>query len=231
MDNGEFNKITTPYLINQIRRSEKGFNLELVNYDTAIYETGTIPEYKSNITQKQTDPAPEIPKDYATKRDVAEAIDNLESGKVPVGKPDIPTLVAAVAGKDGLTLSCVQNGDGIRNTLRAIVFTIDKGDGTTATITANGKTGVYTFDREVDGYPEAGDFSEWSVTARAVSIYGKESDESEAALINVSKYGTWTLAAPVITKRESNRTITLYFQQPTRSDGKALRKYYAPRTD
>lgn len=220
LDNGEFNKITTPYLINQIRRSEKGFNLELVNYDTAIYETGTIPEYKSNITQKQTDPAPEIPKDYATKRDVAEAIDNLESGNVPVGKPDIPTLVAAVAGKDGLTLSCVQNGDGIRNTLRAIVFTIDKGDGTTATITANGKTGVYTFDREVDGYPEAGDFSEWSVTARAVSIYGKESDESEAALINVSKYGTWTLSAPVITKRESNRTITLYFQQPTRSDGK-----------
>lgn len=220
LDNGEFNKITTPYLINQIRRSEKGFNLELVNYDTAIYETGTIPEYKSNITQKQTDPAPEIPKDYATKRDVAEAIDNLESGNVPVGKPDIPILVAAVAGKDGLTLSCVQNGDGIRNTLRAIVYTIDKGDGTTATITANGKTGVYTFDREVDGYPEAGDFLEWSVTARAVSIYGKESDESEAALINVSKYGTWTLSAPVITKRESNRTITLYFQQPTRSDGK-----------
>ena len=220
LDNGEFNKITTPYLINQIRRSEKGFNLELVNYDTAIYETGTIPEYKSNITQKQTDPAPEIPKDYATKRDVADAIDNLESGNVPVGKPDIPTLVAAVAGKDGLTLSCVQNGDGIRNTLRAIVFTINKGDGTTATITANGKTGVYTFDREVDGYPEAGDFSEWSVTARAVSIYGKESDESEAALISVSKYGTWTLSAPVITRRESNRTITLYFQQPTRSDGK-----------
>ena len=220
LDNGEFNKITTPYLINQIRRSEKGFNLELVNYDTAIYETGTIPEYKSNITQKQTDPVPEIPKDYATKRDVAEAIDNLESGNIPVGKPDVPTLVAAVAGKDGLTLSCVQNGDGIRNTLRAIVFTIDKGDGTTATITSNGKTGVYTFDREVDGYPEAGDFSEWSVTARAVSIYGKESDESEAALINVSKYGTWTLAAPVITRRESNRTITLYFQQPTRSDGK-----------
>lgn len=219
LDNGEFNKITTPYLINQIRRSEKGFNLELVNYDTAIYETGTIPEYKSNITQKQTDPAPEIPKDYATKRDVAEAIDNLESGNVPVGKPDIPTLVAAVAGKDGLTLSCVQNGDGIRNTLRAIVFTIDKGDGSTETISVSGRTGTYTFDREVDGYPEKKDLASWSVKARAVNIYGKESADSEALAVLTGNYGTWELAAPVVTKRESNRVITLYFEQPTRSDG------------
>ena len=62
-ENGEFTKVTTEYLINQIRRSDKGFNLELVNYNKAIYDTGTIPDYLPNITQKQTSAPAPIPAD------------------------------------------------------------------------------------------------------------------------------------------------------------------------
>ena len=51
---GEFSKVTTEYLISDIKRSDKGFNLDLVNYNEAIYDSGTIPEYKSNITKKAT---------------------------------------------------------------------------------------------------------------------------------------------------------------------------------
>ena len=218
-DDGEFTKVTTEYLINQIRRSDKGFNLELVNYNEAIYDTGTIPDYLPNITQKQTSTPAPIPADYVTKRELDEVIDNMQSGNIPVGKPDVPTLVVGSAFRDGINLSCVHNTDGLRNDLRAIVFTITKADGTTATISVSGRTATYTFDRTVDLYPEKADLQQWTVSARAVNIYGKESVESEARPVSTALYGTWQLSAPVITKRESNRVITLYFEQPTRSDG------------
>lgn len=218
-ENGEFTKVTTEYLINQIRRSDKGFNLELVNYNEAIYDTGTIPDYLPNITQKQTSAPAPIPADYVTKRELDEVIDNMQSGNIPVGKPDVPTLVVGSAFRDGINLSCVHNTDGLRNDLRAIVFTITKADGTTATISVSGRTATYTFDRTVDLYPEKADLQQWTVSARAVNIYGKESVESEARPVSTALYGTWQLSAPVITKRESNRVITLYFEQPTRSDG------------
>ena len=218
-DDGEFTKVTTEYLINQIRRSDKGFNLELVNYNEAIYDTGTIPDYVPNITQKQTSAPAPIPADYVTKRELDEVIDNMQSGNIPVGKPDVPTLVVGSAFRDGINLSCVHNTDGLRNDLRAIVFTITKADGTTATISVSGRTATYTFDRTVDLYPEKADLQQWTVSARAVNIYGKESVESEARPVSTALYGTWQLSAPVITKRESNRVITLYFEQPTRSDG------------
>ena len=218
-DDGEFTKVTTEYLINQIRRSDKGFNLELVNYNEAIYDTGTISDYLPNITQKQTSAPAPIPADYVTKRELDEVIDNMQSGNIPVGKPDVPTLVVGSAFRDGINLSCVHNTDGLRNDLRAIVFTITKADGTTATISVSGRTATYTFDRTVDLYPEKADLQQWTVSARAVNIYGKESVESEARPVSTALYGTWQLSAPVITKRESNRVITLYFEQPTRSDG------------
>lgn len=218
-DDGEFTKVTTEYLINQIRRSDKGFNLELVNYNEAIYDTGTIPDYLPNITRKQTSAPAPIPADYVTKRELDEVIDNMQSGNIPVGKPDAPTLVVGSAFRDGINLSCVHNTDGLRNDLRAIVFTITKADGTTATISVSGRTATYTFDRTVDLYPEKADLQQWAVSAHAVNIYGKESVESEARPVSTALYGTWQLSAPVITKRESNRVITLYFQQPTRSDG------------
>ncbi len=60
---GEFSKISTPYIISQIKRSDKGFSLELVNYTEAIYDTGKIPDYKSNITQKTETPPKPIPPD------------------------------------------------------------------------------------------------------------------------------------------------------------------------
>lgn len=218
-ENGEFTKVTTEYLINQITRSDKGFNLELINYNEAIYDTGTIPDYVPNITQKQTSEPTPIPSDYVTRRELDEVIDDMQSGNIPVGKPDTPTLVRGTATRDGINLSCVQNDDGLRNDLRAIVFTITKADGSTETISASGRTATYTFDREVDGYPEKSDLADWTVSARAVNIYGKESAESEARAVLTGNYGTWQVAAPVITKRESNRVITLYFAQPTRSDG------------
>lgn len=73
LDNdGEFTKVTTEYIISQIKRSEKGFNLEVVNYNEAIYDSGTIPDYKSNITERKTAEKKGIPADTVTHAELEE---------------------------------------------------------------------------------------------------------------------------------------------------------------
>ncbi len=82
---GEFTKVTTEYIISQIKRSEKGFNLELVNYNEAIYDSGAIPEYKSNMTQRKTAEGKTIPADAVTKAELAKEV-ALAVGKIdPAG--------------------------------------------------------------------------------------------------------------------------------------------------
>ena len=75
---GEFSKIITPYIISQIRRSENGFNLELVNYHEAIYESGSIPDYKSNITKKATYTTKPIPPNILTREDLDNAFGKVD---------------------------------------------------------------------------------------------------------------------------------------------------------
>lgn len=75
---GEFSKISTPYIISQIKRSDKGFSLELVNYTEAIYDSGKIPDYKSNITQKAATTQKPIPQDTITNDDLAKAIAEID---------------------------------------------------------------------------------------------------------------------------------------------------------
>ena len=76
--NGEFSKITTPYIISQIRRSEVGFALELVNYNEAIYNSGKIPDYKSNITEKPIIIQKPIPAETVTREDIADLLAGID---------------------------------------------------------------------------------------------------------------------------------------------------------
>ena len=78
---GEFSKVTTEYLISDIKRSDKGFNLELVNYNEAIYDSGTIPEYKSNITKKATAGKKGIPADAVTHEELLETVATVDGTK------------------------------------------------------------------------------------------------------------------------------------------------------
>ena len=79
--NGEFSKVTTEYLISDIKRSDKGFNLDLVNYNEAIYDSGTIPEYKSNITKKTTAEKKRIPADAVTHEELLETVATVDGTK------------------------------------------------------------------------------------------------------------------------------------------------------
>ena len=78
---GEFSKVTTEYLIGNITRSEKGFNLELVNYNEAIYDSGTIPEYKSNMTKKVSPDNKAIPADSVTHEELLETVATVDGTK------------------------------------------------------------------------------------------------------------------------------------------------------
>src|SRR5574344_1914093 len=78
---GEFSKVTTEYLISDIKRSDKGFNLELVNYNEAIYDSGTIPAYKSNITKKSTAEKKGIPADSVTHEELLETVATVDGTK------------------------------------------------------------------------------------------------------------------------------------------------------
>ena len=76
---GEFSKISTPYIISQIKRSEKGFNLELVNYHEAIYNSGKIPDYKSNTTQKIISTTKPIPVERITREELDDVLSKVDS--------------------------------------------------------------------------------------------------------------------------------------------------------
>lgn len=78
---GEFTKVTTEYLISGIKRSEKGFSLDLVNYNAAIYDSGTIPAYKSNMTKKVSAEKKGIPADSVTHEELLETVATVDGTK------------------------------------------------------------------------------------------------------------------------------------------------------
>lgn len=82
---GEFSKVTSEFLISSIKRNEKGFTLELVDYSEAMYETGTIPEYKSNITPRKSSSVMQIPSESVSMSDVQEQISTIVERIDPSG--------------------------------------------------------------------------------------------------------------------------------------------------
>ncbi len=78
---GEFSKVTTEYLISDIKRSDKGFTLDLVNYNEAVYDSGTIPAYKSNITKKAAAEKKGIPADTVTHEELLETVATADGTK------------------------------------------------------------------------------------------------------------------------------------------------------
>ena len=88
---GGFSRVTTPYIINGIKRGEKGFSLELVNYHEAVYDAGAIPEYHSNLTRRQGTLPPPIPKDYGgiTRDELEKALARVDGTKAAQEAADL----------------------------------------------------------------------------------------------------------------------------------------------
>ena len=200
-DDGEFTRITTPYLISGISRTDSGFSLELVNYDEAVYDTGTIPDYTSNITQRPAKSSAEIPDDFISRDELYEAVKNAVAAVADgttskVGEPDVPSALAAVADEAGIALSCVLGLVGLANDIATVTFEITKHDGTVVEVSSSEASARYSFNRSTDGYIEAEALGAWQVRAKACNIYSKESEWSDYVSLDLSDYLTWK-APPV----------------------------------
>ncbi len=224
-ETGEFTKITTPYVIASISRSEDGFALELANYDEAIFDTGPIPDYMPNITQKPATTDADVPEDLidrgALLDAIRSAIDSMASGSATnIGAPDTPTHVQATAEKDGISLSCTLGILGLRNDIASVTYEITKADESVIEVSSSSAAAFYTFDRATDGYIEAEELIQWKVRCKALNVYNGESDWSSSATVSTSSYGTWVVSAPSLSVAVSGRTITLTIMQPTLASGR-----------
>lgn len=221
---GEFSYVTSEYIISGIKRSDKGFRLELVNYNEAVYSAGPIPEYKSGILKKKTQIQGKIPEGYATQQDVQDAVKRLYSSEGTQREPPDSILnLYAEAQMDRILIKADVSGDGTRNTLSGIHLQVRKTeDGEWLETTVSGTQDAYIFNRQAEGYPEAEELEQWLLRAKAVNIYGQESDEWVYAAVDTFGYGTWKVQKPELSARVSGRNITISMEQPERSDGKEL---------
>ncbi len=89
--NGEFSNITHEYVITRIARTDGGYNLDLQEYNEAIFETGAIPAYKPLVNSTPSLPAGTIPIDAVTHDELDAAIIATDSGAVQAAVETIET--------------------------------------------------------------------------------------------------------------------------------------------
>ena len=80
--NGEFTKITHEYVITRIARTDGGFNLDLQEYNEAIYDAGLIPAYKPLVNNTPIPAAGEIPGNSVTHEELDKAVTAVNSDAV-----------------------------------------------------------------------------------------------------------------------------------------------------
>lgn len=129
---------------------------------------------------------------YIALNNVNQAILNKASvGDLNVGNPDKITGLKAVASENGIYVSFNQLSSEVKNNIGKYIYKLNKGDGVIYLFESQINGFTYEFDRLVDGFPEADDIKDWEWCVSAVSVYGKENEESNIATVNVDTYGTW----------------------------------------
>lgn len=81
-EKGEFSKITHEYIITRIARTDGGFNLDLQEYNEAIYDAGLIPAYKPLVNNTPKPAAGEIPGNSVTHEELDRVVTSVNSDAV-----------------------------------------------------------------------------------------------------------------------------------------------------
>src|SRR5690606_27266028 len=102
----------------------------------------------------------------------------------------------------------------IANNIKRFIVELTKNGGTDWAVIAepNSNTAAYSFDRTVDGYPDADDFSDWRVRVKAENVYGfvgEYGPDDAGQAVDSSLYIGWTPATPAINTRASGRGVSI----------------------
>ena len=115
-ENGDFTKVVHEYVITRRARTDGGFNLDLQEYNEAIYDSGTIPAYKPLVNNTPTPAAGEIPPDAVTHEELDEAVTAVNSDSVQAAVDTI---------QNGYRFTNIYNVRPVTDTLEEIVARLD----------------------------------------------------------------------------------------------------------
>lgn len=134
-------------------------------------------------------------------------------GEIIVDNPDMITGLKAVASEEYIYVSFNPLDANIKNNIQRYVYSLNKGDGVWFNFNSQQNGFYYYFDRIIDGFPESDVLENWEWKVQAVSVYGKESEESRSVNTNIDTYGTWIPEQPEIITTEQKRFISFSFSQ------------------
>ena len=206
---GLYSKITIEAICSSKKENADGtFDLDFVAYDENIYsaEEGTIPNFDSKVTSPILVQSASPQVTLATVADLKNVASEINSGTT-YSIPDDYSSISVLAEKDGLKIKCSMSSAILRNEVAKTLFQISKDRGVTwsTTYEFEGNSNSYTFDRTIDGYPESSNLATWYIRAKAVNIYGQESENwSSETSIDTTNYDTW------IFPQDSTATVTVY---------------------
>ena len=132
--------------------------------------------------------------------------------------PPIPEDIYCTAYKDGIKINWNVETQGIENAIDYFIIEITKDNNSVIKLKTTNTEFFYNFNRITDGYPERENLLKWKIKIKSISIQKLESAFSKEENINVSYYGSWTLAPPTVNNLTSDRTVILQIQQGFRSD-------------
>lgn len=129
---------------------------------------------------------------YIALNNVNQSILNKTSiGDLNVDNPDKITGLKAIARENDIYVSFNALETSIKNSIQKYIYKLNKGDGVWLLFETQVNGFSYEFNRLIDGFPEAEELAKWEWCVSAVSVYGKENEESNITTVNVDNYGTW----------------------------------------
>lgn len=222
IQDGEFDTITSEYLITGIEPSNGSVTLTLIDYDPDVYTTGSYDAYVPNITRKV---APYEPVIVPPPQTQAEVEDVLSGDNIAV--PDTPTGVTAVATEAGIEVACAApDTSTLNNSIAQVIWEYAPEGIQDISVTTDpvfypieAETGYTALIPWPSGtYPEASDLETWLVRVKFVSTYNKVSEYSEYTTVDTDDYGTWIVQTPTITLRTNKRSLHAHLEQPSASN-------------
>ena len=115
-ENGNFTNITHEYVITRIARTDGGFNLDLQEYNEAIYNPGTIPAYKPLVNATPAPAAGAIPLDAVTREELDAKVNHVNGDAIQAAVDTI---------QNGYRFTNIYNVRPVEDTLEEIIARMD----------------------------------------------------------------------------------------------------------